>query len=97
MLIYVMPFLPKTTAGNSQCNNSQAEVTNKTIAKYLASFVDGYTLDLEFYLCPLMFCYNMSFHHSICKILSFLTFGMEACQPALPGPELRRRFMWTGT
>ena len=36
----------KTTAYHPQCN-SQAEVANKTIAKYLAYFVDETALDWE--------------------------------------------------
>jgi hypothetical protein len=45
--------------------NSQAEVCNKTIAKYLAAFVDASTLDWEPYVPALMFAYNTSFHLSI--------------------------------
>ncbi len=37
-----------------QCN-SQAEVCNKTIAKYLAAFVDDSTLDWEIYVPALLF------------------------------------------
>jgi hypothetical protein len=43
-----------TTSYHPQCN-SQAEVCNKTIAKYLAAFVDGSTLDWEIYV-PLNVC-----------------------------------------
>jgi transposase InsO family protein len=46
-------------------SNSQAEVANKTIAKYLVSVCDDSTLDWELYMAPLMICYNTSFHHSI--------------------------------
>ncbi len=42
----------QTTARHPQ-TNSEAEVANKTIAKYLTFFV---------YLPPLMFSYNISFH-----------------------------------
>jgi hypothetical protein len=38
-----------TTSYHPQCN-SQAEVCNKKIAKYLAAFVDGSTLDWEIYV-----------------------------------------------
>ncbi len=38
-----------TTPGHPQCN-AQAEVFNKTMAKYLASFVDESTLDWEQFL-----------------------------------------------
>ena len=81
----------KTTAYHPQCN-SQAEVANKTIAKYLASFVSDSTLDWEDYLWPLMFTYNTSFHRSIKTTPYFLTYGLEARQPQFPGPDLRRKF-----
>ncbi len=53
-----------TSSHHPQCN-SQAEVANKTIAKYLSSFCDESTLDWELYLAPLMFSYNTSFHRTI--------------------------------
>jgi IS30 family transposase len=43
-----------TSSYHPQCN-SQAEVCNKTIAKYLAAFVDSSTLDWEPYVPALMF------------------------------------------
>jgi hypothetical protein len=81
----------QTTAHHPACN-SQAEVANKTIAKYLASFVDETTLDWEDYLAPCMFSYNTSFHRSIKNTPFFLTYGIEPRMPDFPGPELRRKF-----
>jgi hypothetical protein len=66
-----------TTSHHPQCN-SQAEVANKTIAKYW-----------ELYLAPLMFSYNTSFHRSIKTSPFFLTYGMEPRLPTLPMPDLR--------
>ncbi len=80
-----------TTPHHPQCN-SQAEVANKTIAKYLASFCDDSTLDWELYLAPLMFSYNTSFHRSVKNTPFYLTFGMEPRLPNLPTPDLRRKF-----
>ena len=80
-----------TTARHPQCN-AAAEVCNKTIAKYLNSFVDASTLDWELYLAPLMFCYNTSFHRSIKNSPYFLTYGMEPRLPSFPTPDLRRVF-----
>jgi hypothetical protein len=74
-----------------QCN-SQAEVANKTIAKYLASFCDDSTSDWELYLAPLMFAYNTSFHCTIKTLPFFLMYGMEPRLPALPTPDLRQKF-----
>jgi hypothetical protein len=80
-----------TSPHHPQCN-SQAEVANKTISKYLASFCDDSTLDWELYLAPLMFSYNTSFHRSIKATPFYLTFGMEPQLPNLPTPDLRRTF-----
>ena len=80
-----------TSARHPQCN-AAAEVCNKTIAKYLNSFVNESTLDWELYMAPLMFCYNTSFHRSIKNTPYFLTFGMEPRLPAFPAPDLKRVF-----
>jgi len=80
-----------TLPHHPQCN-SQAEVANKTIAKYLASFCDNSTLDWELYLAPLMFSYNTSFHRSIKSSPFYLMFGMEPRLPHLPTPDLRCKF-----
>ncbi len=85
-----------TSPHHPQCN-SQAEVANKTIAKYLASFCDDSTLDWELYLAPLMFSYNTSFHWAIKTSPFFLTFGMEPRLPSLPTPHLRRKFYGEST
>jgi hypothetical protein len=47
-----------------QCN-SQAEVANKTIQKYLASFVNEKTLDWPLSMAPIAFAYNTSLYRSI--------------------------------
>ena len=79
----------RTSPAHPQTNSS-AEVCNKTIAKYLNSFVDSTTLDWEQYLPAMAFSYNTSVHSSIKATPFFLTFGMEPRLPNLPGPELRR-------
>ena len=81
----------KTTAYHPQCN-SQAQVANKTIAKYLASLVDETTLDWEVYLPLLMIVYNTSLHRSIKTTPFFLTFGMESRLPNLLRPDVGRKF-----
>jgi hypothetical protein len=78
-----------TASYHPQCN-SQAEVCNKTIAKYLAAFVDESTLDWELYVPALAFAYNTSFHHSVKATLFSLTFGMEARLPAFFAPNFQR-------
>jgi hypothetical protein len=84
-----------TTTARHPATNSQAEVANKTIAKYLASFVDDSTLDWEMYLAPLMFSYNTSFHRSVKNTPYFLTYGQEPRIPGFPAPDLRRKFYGT--
>ena len=71
----------KTAPYHPQCN-SQAEVANKTIANYLSKYVDKTTLDWELYMAQLMFAYNMSFHRSVQNTPHFLTYWIQARQPA---------------
>jgi len=49
--------------------------------RYLASFVDQFTLDWELYLAPLMFSYDTTFHRSIKTFPFFRTYGIH---PRLP-------------
>jgi hypothetical protein len=85
-----------TSSRHPACN-SQAEVANKTIAKYLRNLVRDDTLDWEQYLCPLMFSYNTSFHRSIKTTPFFIRFGIEPRLPTFPGPDLRRKFYGEST
>ena len=78
------PYHPQT--------NSQAEVANKTIAKYLHSFVNDSTLDWEQYVYPLMFSYNTSFHRSILNTPHMLNFGVQARQPVFVPGNLETKF-----
>jgi hypothetical protein len=80
-----------TSPHHPQCN-SQSEVANKTIAKYLARICDDLTLNWELYLMPLMFSYNTSFHSSIILSPFFLTFGMEPQLPTLLTLDLCQKF-----
>jgi hypothetical protein len=72
----------RTLAYHPQCN-AQAEVANKTIAKYLRNQVDTSTLNWEIFLPPFTFSYNKSFHRMIQTSQFFLTFGHNAVQPDL--------------
>ena len=80
-----------TTPGHPQCN-AQAEVFNKTMAKYLASFVDSSTLDWEQYLPALQFSYNTSYHSTIATTPFELLYGMKPRTPSLPGQDIQRKF-----
>ncbi len=77
-----------TMSYHPQCN-SQAEVYNKTIAKYLAAFVNGSTLDWEIYVPALIFAYNTSFYCSIHATPFSLTNGLEAQLPSFFAPDFR--------
>jgi len=80
-----------TTPYWPQCN-SQAEVANKTIQKYLASFVDATTLDWPIYMAPMAFAYNTSVHRSIKTTPFFLTHGVDARYPSFPNPDVQRYY-----
>jgi len=83
-----------TAAYHPQCN-AQAEVCNKTIAKYLSSFVDETTLDWEQYLAPMAFSYNTSLHRSIQATPYSLTYGQDARLPSFPNPDIQRCYSET--
>ena len=76
----------KTSPAHPQCN-AQVEVFNKTVAKYLASFVDSTTLDWEQYIPALMFSYNTSYHSTIMTTPFELLFGLRPRTPTLPGQD----------
>ena len=80
-----------TTPAHPQCN-AQVEVFNKTVAKYLASFVDNSTLDWEQYIPALMFSYNTSYHSTIHTTPYELLYGMKPRTPSLPASDIQRKF-----
>jgi len=51
----------KTSPAHPQCN-AQVEVFNKTVKKFLQSFVDDTTLNWETFLPALAISYNTSYH-----------------------------------
>jgi hypothetical protein len=54
----------KTSPAHPQCN-AQVEVFNKTVKKFLQSFVDDTTLNWETFLLALAISYNTSYHSTI--------------------------------
>ena len=80
-----------TTPAHPQCN-AQVEVFNKTVAKYLASFVDNSTLDWEQYIPALMFSYNTSYHSTTHTTPYELLYGMKPRTPSLPATDIQRKF-----
>jgi hypothetical protein len=83
-----------TAAFHPQCN-AQAEVCNKTIVKYLNSFIDETKLDWEQYLAPMAFSYNTSLHCSIENTPYFLTYGQDTRLPSLPNPDIQHCYSET--
>jgi len=71
------------TSGYHPKTNTYAEVCNKTIARYLSSFVTKSTLDWEKYLEPMNFSYNTSYHESLKMTPFFLVHGREARLPGV--------------
>jgi len=57
----------KTSPAHPQCN-AQVEVFNKSIKKFLQSFVDDTTLNWENFLPALAISYNSSYHSTIAKM-----------------------------
>jgi hypothetical protein len=79
----------KTTPAHSQCN-PQVEVFNKTVKRYLASFVDDTMLDWENFLPALMLSYNTSYHSTIATTPFKLLFGTKPHLPSFPNPDIQR-------
>ncbi|MBM3917836.1 MAG: DDE-type integrase/transposase/recombinase, partial [Sphingomonadales bacterium] len=86
-----LDLIHNTTSPRHPQANAQAEVVNRTIIRYLGSFVDESTLDWECFLAPLMFSYNTTYHRSLKTSPFFLTFGLH---PRLP-QELDRPYYGT--
>jgi len=77
------PYLP-------QCN-AQVELFNKTVKKYLASFVNATTLNWEELLPALMLAYNTGYHSTIATTPFKLLFGVRPRLPSLPAPEIQEQ------
>jgi hypothetical protein len=79
----------KTSPAHPQCN-AQVEVFNKTVKKYLASFIDDTTLDWENFLPALVLSYNTSYHSTIATTPYKLLFGERPRLPSFPNLEIQR-------
>ena len=91
-LSQILQFKHKTTSAyHPQCN-AQAEIANKTIAKYLSSFVNENTTNWEDFIFPLMLSYNTS-SHSATKFTPFaLTFAAEPRIPPFETPQTNKYY-----
>ena len=81
-----------TTTAYRPNANSTAEIFNKTIAKYLSSFVDAKTKNWLDYVNPMLFAYNTSYHSTTKCTPFFLTYGHEARYPSNPNPDLQYHY-----
>jgi hypothetical protein len=79
----------KTSPAHPQCN-SQVEVFNKTVKKYLASFVDKTALNWETFLPALALSYNTSYHSTMATIPFKLLFGEKAWLPSFPNEDIQK-------
>ncbi len=79
----------KTSPAHPQCN-SQVEVFNKTVKKYLASFVDDTALNWETFLPALALSYNTSYHSTIATTPFELLFGEKAWLPSFPNEDIQK-------
>ncbi len=84
-----LELIHNTTTPRHPQANSQAEVVNRSIIRYLASFVDDTTLDWECFLAPLMFSYNTTYHRSLKTSPFFMTFGVH---PRIPQEIVRPQY-----
>jgi hypothetical protein len=56
----------------------------------MKNMVDESTLNFEWYLAPLVFCYNMSYRRAIKTLRLELTYAMRSRLPSFPVQELTR-------
>jgi hypothetical protein len=66
------------------------EVFNKTVKKYLASFVDDMALNWETFLPALVLSYNTSYHSTIATMPFELLFGEKAQLPSFPNEDIQK-------
>jgi hypothetical protein len=83
-----MPYT-KTSPAHLQCN-AQVEVFNKTVKKYLASFVEDTALNWENFLPALSLSYNTSYHSTIATTPFKLLFGEKSRLPSFPNEDIQK-------
>jgi hypothetical protein len=78
-----------TSPAHPQCN-SRVEVFDKTVKKYLASFVDDTALNWETFLPALALSYNTSYHSMIATMPFELLFREKARLPSFPSKDIQK-------
>jgi hypothetical protein len=79
----------KTSPALLQCN-AEVEVFNKTVKKFLQSFVDDTNLNWETFLSALAISYNTSYHSTIATTPFELLFGEKARLPSFPNEDIQQ-------
>jgi hypothetical protein len=79
----------KTSPAHPQCN-TKVEVFNKTIKKFLQSFINDTTLNWETFLPALAISYNTSYHSTIATTAFELLFGEKARLPSFPNEDIQQ-------
>ena len=79
----------KTSPAHLQCN-AQVKVFNKTLKKYLASYVDDMGLNWETFLPALLLSFNTSYHSNITTTPFELLFGEKARLPSFPNENIQK-------
>jgi hypothetical protein len=79
----------KTSPAHPQCN-AQVEVFNKTVKKFLRSFVDDTTFNWETFLLALAISYNTSYHSTIATTPFELLFGEKVRLPSFPNKDIQQ-------
>jgi transposase InsO family protein len=79
----------KTSPAHPQCN-AQVEVFNKTVKKFLQSFVNDTTLNWETFLPALAISYNTSYHSMIATTPFELLLGEKARLPSFPNEDIQQ-------
>jgi hypothetical protein len=71
-------------------SNAQVEVFNKTVKKFLQSFIDDTTLNWETFLPALAISSNTSYHSTIATTLFKLLFGEKVRLPSFPNEDIQQ-------
>jgi hypothetical protein len=79
----------RTSLAHPQCN-SQVKVFNKTVKKYLPSFVDDTALNWGTFLPALALSYNTRYHSMIATMPFELLFGEKARLPSFPNEDIQK-------
>jgi hypothetical protein len=79
----------KNSPVHPQCN-AQVEVFNKTVKKFLQSFIDDTNLNWETFLPALAMSYNTSYHSTVTTTPFELLFGKKAHLLSFPNKDIQQ-------